>query len=140
MKMFLIEGGDHAICFSLEEAKQSVERMCGKGGEWLEKIQGTCHSYFGGGLVKIIEVETPLEKLTKAAVSYFELDPSKPSIATSWLGEEKGWYMSVVRYHQRFGEGKEVFVKAMHKEYAVCLQQLAEAFQELRVQLAQMKE
>ena len=41
----------------------------------------------------------------------FPDDPSAPSLVVSWLEEHKQWYIAVVRYRQRFGQGKRILTR-----------------------------
>jgi hypothetical protein len=61
---------------------------------------------------KIVRVaQRPLELLVRAVCAAYPTDPSKPSVLLSCLADG-GFYASVVRYRERFGEGKFVVCNA----------------------------
>lgn len=68
-----------------------------------------------------------LTQLLKALASMFSDDPSSPSITTSWLVERSVLYGSVIRYHERFGEDREVLFKCTAEDEAGLYVKLAEA-------------
>jgi hypothetical protein len=49
---------------------------------------------------------TPI--LIRSVHRRYKNDPSAPSLTIAWIGHEQRWYISVCRYTQKFGQGKEV--------------------------------
>lgn len=68
-----------------------------------------------------------LTMLIDALTSQFAEDPSTPSVVLSKL-ENGQYYGSLVRYTERFGQGKSVLFKCSHDA-------LDEVFKDLAVQL-----
>lgn len=63
--------------------------------------------------------------LNQAISSYYHLDPSAPSLISSFLATKNVWYFSIVRYSQRFGQGKIVVLNANGPDYVSGLKSLA---------------
>lgn len=56
-----------------------------------------------------------LELLTQAIVEQWPTDPTTPGVVCSYLpykSPEERFYISIVRYEQRFGQGKRVVFNA----------------------------
>lgn len=51
-----------------------------------------------------------MKDLVLSVVAAYPDDPSKPSVVMSYVDDR--FYMSVVRYRERFGQGKQVVCKA----------------------------
>ena len=65
-----------------------------------------------------------IELLTKRLAELFSDDPSVPSVTIAWLGDEKGFYVSLVRYTEAFGQGKKVIAKERAASLEVCVSRL----------------
>lgn len=71
-----------------------------------------------------------LEQLVKKAVETYKEDTLAASIVTSWLGDERGWYVSVVRWR---GPRKELTRQVL---FGVTNLNLEEAYKEALRRLA----
>ena len=67
-----------------------------------------------------------LESLIFAICEYYEKDPTAPSVIISYLRDKQSWYASVVRYHGRFADGKEVVISAQYRELEGALETLSQ--------------
>lgn len=74
-----------------------------------------------------------LMSLIRAVVDKYPDDPCTPSVTLSWLPDRQEWYASVVRYHERFGMGKQVVTKVSAPTFEACVQQLLVWFTEVPV-------
>lgn len=63
-------------------------------------------------------------ELVKQIVKLFSEDPSAPSVTVSWLPDRQAYYASVVRYAERFGQGKYVVWSCSGPNLDECLQYL----------------
>jgi hypothetical protein len=66
-----------------------------------------------------------LQLLIREVTVLFASDPSTASVTLSWLEGRNVWYGSVVRYTERFGEGKQVVAKTTHPDLEIVLRCLA---------------
>jgi hypothetical protein len=64
-----------------------------------------------------------IENLVRQIVDAYQKDLSSASLTLSYL-PSGNWYMSIVRYRQKFGGVKEVVVSVQHADFQLCLQQL----------------
>lgn len=69
-----------------------------------------------------------MESLIKVVCATFANDPTSPSIVLSYLQDREVYYGSVVRYHERLAQAKEVIVKTTHETLDGCLARLAGEF------------
>lgn len=60
---------------------------------------------------------------------HFASDPSRASVVVSWLDNDR-YYMSVVRYHGKFGADKEVVVKSINVDFDSCFQNLVKEWRQ----------
>jgi len=75
--------------------------------------------------------EEGMRLLTNAAAERWPLDLTRPGIITSCIsGGGAGYYMSVVRYHAKYAEQKEVVVNAKGETLLETLNELAKRFLE----------
>jgi hypothetical protein len=64
-----------------------------------------------------------IENLVRQIEDAYQNDPSSPSLCITYL-PCGNWYMSIVRYRQKFARGKELVVSASHADFETCLKQL----------------
>ncbi len=69
--------------------------------------------------------------LTREVCTYYKDDKSYPSIVTSELVKKELYYVSIVRYHEHQGQGKEVILKSTGVSLAGCYKQLLDDFRAL---------
>lgn len=55
----------------------------------------------------------------------FKSDPTTPGIIMAKI--DRGWYLAVHRYTEKFGEGKTVYAKAVNKDLDQCVVELMAA-------------
>lgn len=71
-----------------------------------------------------------LAELTKLVADKFKDDPTVPSVVFAWLEAKQSWYISIVRYDEKFGKGKKVVSNFMNPDLDFTMSHMLNAFKE----------
>lgn len=87
-------------------------------------------------MTKVKKTRGPLAKvdvglLTLAVCAEYPDDPSTPSVVLSVL-KDGSWYGSIVRYSQKFGEGKNVLCRETAPSLSEVVEKLAKSWLDRR--------
>lgn len=70
-------------------------------------------------------MKTLAETFLEAVTAAYPEDPSTPGIVVSFLGRERGYYVSLVRYSDPGGDGKRVMLRATRPSLDAALTECA---------------
>lgn len=62
----------------------------------------------------------------KTVQDHYRGDPTGAGLTCAWIHERQVWYLSVCRYHDPYGDSKEVVAKAEDKDWTKAFYKLAE--------------
>lgn len=71
-----------------------------------------------------------LAELIQLVVGTFPEDPSAPSVVFSYIKAKESWYISIVRYKEKFGKDKYVVSSFMNGDLDFTVSHMLKSFKE----------